>query len=82
MGQHYVYVQGPPPAPNDRLSPVGDMQLGEDVAPHTHAHWDFKDGFVGVRNVISAFSGRAWSHPAVVRLTGVSTGCSDLGFQW
>jgi len=30
-------VQGRLPAPYDRLSPVGDMQLGED-APHTHAH--------------------------------------------
>ena len=49
------------------------MQLGEDVAPHTHAHRDFKDGVVGVRNVISVSAVSPWSDPAVLRLTGVST---------
>ena len=68
MGQHYAYVQGPPPAPDDRLSPVGDMQLGVDVAPHTYGTETSKTAIMAVATPDQRLS-VSLSHPAVIRLT-------------
>jgi hypothetical protein len=54
MGQHYAYVQGPPPAPKDRLSPSATCSLVKMLHLTLTRTETSKDGFVGVRNAISA----------------------------